>query len=96
MFHDDWGGYHDRSAYNGQRYTYALIGYHGVTAVQIDQQDEIMSHELAESATDPDTTTGWRDYTNGQEIADICSWQPTTVDGLVVQKYFIQSICECQ
>jgi hypothetical protein len=96
MFHDNWAGYHAWYTYNGQRYAYALIGYRGTADDQISAQDEVISHELGESATDPDTTTGWRDYTANQEIADICVWQPTTVDGLVVQKYFINTLCVCQ
>jgi predicted small lipoprotein YifL len=92
----DEAGYHGWATYNGQKYTYGVIGYRGTTATQINAQDEIISHELAESATDPDTTTGWRDYSLNQEIADICVWQPTIVDGLTVQKYFIQTLCICQ
>jgi hypothetical protein len=91
-------GYHYFSSYNGQRYTYGVIGYRGA---DWNGTDEVVSHELAESATDPDTSTGWRDYTLGHyndEIADICVWIPVSYGfyGYTVQKYWNQDLCVCQ
>jgi hypothetical protein len=58
------------------------------------QQTWVASHELAEAVTDPDTTTGWRDYTQtGGEIADIA--QDTLpvgqVDG-ILNGYDVQKV----
>lgn len=97
MVANDDAGYHANSSYNGQRYTYGIIGYRGA---DFNGTDEVISHELAEAATDPNGN-GYRDYTPGHnfdEVADICVWVPVSYGfyGYVVQKYFIQSVCQCQ
>jgi hypothetical protein len=54
-----------------------------------DQLTISASHELAETATDPDTVTGWLDdsqaQTNGGEIADLANGDYGTVLGYNVQ-----------
>ena len=92
MYAGGWGGYHGAATYGGQRYTFGIISYHSNWQFT----DEIISHELGEAATDPDTLTGWRDYPSGQEIADLCLYIPTTIDGYTVQKYWSEMACQCQ
>jgi hypothetical protein len=94
MYYGSDAGYHAHAIYGSQRYTWAIVRYY----VDFNSGDEIISHEMAEAATDPDTSNGWRDYTPGRgslEIADICVWQPTYINGYTVQKYWSQGACQC-
>src|SRR5262249_50622378 len=57
---------------------------HGFNAFQ--QQTEVSSHELAEAVTDPDTRTGWRDYSVREgEIGDLAVGYFGLLHGYVVQ-----------
>lgn len=40
----------------------------------IDGQTIVVGHEYAETVTDPVPQTGWYDWSNGMENADICAW----------------------
>jgi hypothetical protein len=88
-----------------------LAGYHGpldaegdaIAIVQrcsadIDSQTNIASHEIIESATDPDTSTGYREPSempvwqgsvwSGQEVADICATTRVHEGGFEYQRSF--------
>lgn len=91
----DFAGYH--SAYNGPggNVYYAVIPYpsDNIATVQLTdfQQETIaVSHEVAESVTDPDTRTGWF---NGRrdEIADLANGQFGTLNGYEVQGLWSQA-----
>jgi hypothetical protein len=91
----DFLGYHN--AFNdpalGPIY-YAVIAHpvgnadvRGFNAFQ--QQTEVSSHELAEATTDPDTRTGWRDYSIREgEIGDLAVNNFALLDGYVVQAVY--------
>lgn len=54
---------YDYGADNGQNAPGTLVG----------ASTSIVSHEYAETATDPHPLSGWADY-NGNEIGDLCEW----------------------
>ncbi|KAJ3288586.1 hypothetical protein HDU79_004752 [Rhizoclosmatium sp. JEL0117] len=78
--------YHDSFSYNGQNVAYGMIpncasttchnGYLGPTG--FDSLTCIAAHELFETVTDPDPTSGWNG--NG-EIGDICYGQCGIITG---------------
>jgi hypothetical protein len=90
--------YHDSFVDSaGKNVYYAVIAHQqgngtpitGLSAFQ--QATETSSHELAEAITDPNLTSGWRDYsvgntTSGMEIGDICNLKFSTLNGFTVQK----------
>src|SRR5271154_658891 len=49
MYYGNYAGYHAAAAYGGQRYTWGVIRYYP----HYSDGDQVISHELAESATDP-------------------------------------------
>ena len=94
--HAGWAGEHNSYPRSGQKIHYAWftnLGYLGsITA--------IISHELVESATDPDGSgflgvgrtchgPGWC------EIADICQSTWASVDGITVHKYWSNQAGAC-
>jgi hypothetical protein len=89
---NDFAGYHDLfSDSAGARVYYAVIPYPtgnitNVPLTPFQQETVILSHEISEGMTDPDTVTGWFDPRLG-EIGDIA-------DGLVGQLggYEVQAI----
>lgn len=83
-------GYHSTTSYGTLKYSYAFITY-GST----DYTDSIVSHELYEASSDPASQGYWDDATS-EEIADLCDWVETTVNGYVVQKVWSQDTCQCQ
>ena len=86
---DDFAGYHDVFTDTAvQPVYYAVIPYPsgGIAEINLsDFQQETMplSHEVAETVTDPDTETGWLDP-QGNEIADLANNQFGTLNGYVV------------
>jgi len=89
MVSNSWNGYHSHTAYGSNRYTFAIIQYNS----NYDSVDEVISHELAESSTDPDNYTGY--YAVSQEIGDLCEAYTEEIDGYRVQKVFSESACQC-
>jgi hypothetical protein len=93
---NDFAGYHDSFTDSaGAAVYYAVIPYPtgGVANVPLTdfQQDTvILSHEVSESITDPDTQTGWFDPQQG-EIGDIAAGQVGKLDGYMVQYVWSQS-----
>jgi hypothetical protein len=56
-----------------------------------------LSHELAELATNPESTRGWysdEDARKGDEIGDLCSGTPT-VDGWTVSQLWSNALGQC-
>jgi hypothetical protein len=86
-------GYHDvvPASFRTSRLFYAVVPYPGgVNGLQsgmtpLQQITFTSSHELAETGTDPDTTSGWLDdsqsSTGGGEIADLANGQDGTLFG---------------
>jgi hypothetical protein len=60
-----------------------------------------ITHELAETFTDPDYATGSPAYEDpafgagGKEIGDICNGQTNLIKGVTVQQIWSQSACRC-
>jgi hypothetical protein len=55
----------------------------------------VISHELSETISDPDLSTGWWDTGDGQEIGDICRFNYVTLDGFQIEKIWSQKQCAC-
>jgi hypothetical protein len=52
----------------------------GETASPQNSDEEVMTHEIVEAATDPQFGSGWT--VGNQEIADVCNWDSTLVSGV--------------
>jgi hypothetical protein len=93
---NNFAGYHSFFTDSaGAGVYYAVIPYPngGVSALQLTtfQQDTlILSHEIAEAVTDPDTQSGWFDPQQG-EIGDIAEGTSGVLGGYVVQGVWSQS-----
>jgi hypothetical protein len=91
----DFAGYHDTFTDSaGAPVYYAVVPYPtgGVANAQLtafQQATVILSHEVSEAITDPDTQTGWFDPRNG-EIGDIADGHIGVLDGYVVQGIWSQ------
>jgi hypothetical protein len=82
-------GYHSWDNFQSKRYVYAIIG-------ECDGMINTVSHELAESATDP--YNGWyidgskddpNHWVSDDELADLCEYFPSvTVDGYPVARLY--------
>jgi hypothetical protein len=92
----DFAGYHDTFTDSaGTPVFYAVVPYPtgGVANAQLtdfQQMTVVLSHEVSEAMTDPDTQTGWYDTSTGEEIADIAEGQIGTLDGYVIQGVWSQ------
>lgn len=63
--------------------------------------NEVIGHEIAEAATDPDLTSGWRDSTwPYNEIGDICAQKlqrvSSSLNSPVLQEVWSKSQCACR
>jgi hypothetical protein len=91
----DFAGYHDTFTDSvGDPVYYAVVPYPngGVSTEQLTafQQDTIiLSHEVSEAITDPDTQTGWFDPRLG-EIGDIAEGTSGLLNGYLVQGVWSQ------
>jgi hypothetical protein len=100
----NFGGYHyafagtDGSGYSANIH-YAVIPYPGGTVGNLadptflsplDNMTEVTSHEVAESATDPNPEQGWVDDQRG-EVGDSVAWQHVRLGGWVVQRLVDQN-----
>jgi hypothetical protein len=94
---NDFAGYHDTFTDSaGAPVYYAVVPYPtgGVANAQLtefQQMTVILSHEVSEAMTDPDTQTGWFDTRTGQEIGDIADGQIGNLDGYVIQGVWSQN-----
>jgi hypothetical protein len=92
----NFAGYHDVFTDTaGAAVYYAVIPYPsgGVANVPLttfQQETVVLSHEIAEAVTDPDTQTGWFDPVNG-EIGDIADGQVGLLNGFAVSAVWSQS-----
>jgi hypothetical protein len=92
----DFSGYHDTfTDSSGATVYYAVVPYPNgnVADVQLSafqQTTVVLSHEMAEAITDPDTLTGWYDSRLG-EIGDIANNQLGLLHGYVVQGVWSQA-----
>jgi hypothetical protein len=75
---------------SGLPIVYAVITYNTDTGYN----DPLISHEISESVTDPDLTTGWYD-SNGNEIGDLCRFQYSTLDGFPIEEIWSDKACAC-
>lgn len=80
--------YHYSFMSNGQVVIYGNLGYADAAQYcaysasqspngdpEADSAFSVATHEISEAMTDPDGSTGWRDYAiTGGEIGDLCSW----------------------
>jgi hypothetical protein len=93
---NDFAGYHSTfTSSAGAPIYYAVIPYPTgtVSSLQLTtvQQDTlILSHEVSEGMTDPDTRTGWFDPQQG-EIGDIAEGTSGTLNGYVIQGVWSQA-----
>jgi hypothetical protein len=92
-------------------YYFAVIPDAGTCGLGPDGMTRVMSHEIIENVTDPGydgnildgSSNGWHDTTQpsacGQEIADICNAEPTTVitpkGSVVFQKMWSNAMNAC-
>ena len=88
---DGFSGYHRSGTYGNQRYAYAIVLYLGP-----DETNVVISHELAEAATDPLLGTGYTGSNDEQEVGDLCTGVFDYIDGIAVQKMWSQDLCSCQ
>jgi hypothetical protein len=92
----DFAGYHDVFTDSaGDTVYYAVIPYpNGQVSQQpltVFQQDTlVLSHEVSEAVTDPDTQTGWFDAQQG-EIGDIAQGTSGVLHGYTVQGVWSQA-----
>lgn len=82
-----FGGHHNALTYQSDRFAYAVI--------ENGQGDGTISHEIYESCTNPDLSTGWYGAGGENEIADLCSasWQ---LDSYTLATVWSESKCSCQ
>jgi hypothetical protein len=94
----DFAGYHDTFTDSaGATIYYAVIPYPtgGVTNAALSTSQQftfVLSHEIAESVTDPDTQTGWFDASAGAqgEISDLAHGQYGLLNSYVVEGFWSQ------
>ena len=92
----DFAGYHDVFTDSaGATVYYAVVPYpNGSVSTQtlstFQQDTLILSHEVSEAITDPDTKTGWFDAQQG-EIGDIAQGTSGILHGYVVQGVWSQA-----
>ena len=76
---------------------YAVIEYNAAR----DAMNQVIGHEVAEAATDPDATSGWRDaiYPYG-EVGDLCASKlqrvTNSLTSPVLQQVWSQAQCSCR
>jgi hypothetical protein len=92
----DFAGYHDVFTDSaGVAVYYVVVPYPAGDVVSgqlnpFQQQTLILSHEVSEAITDPDTQTGWFDPVQG-EIGDVAVGRYGLLDGYVVQAVWSQA-----
>src|SRR5439155_13683076 len=92
----DFAGYHDAFTDRaGDTVYYAVIPYptgdvSNLRLTDFQQATLVLSHEVAEGITDPDTQTGWFDPRQG-EIGDIADGTSGLLHGYVVQGVWSQA-----
>ena len=64
----------------------------GPNGSQIDSENNILAHELAETITDPDVGQGWVRNSDGSEIGDICNFMEQNPIYLHADAYSIQTL----
>jgi hypothetical protein len=84
-----FAGHHNFTMSGSQFIAYAVVEYQA----NHDQVNPVVSHEISEAATDPDTTTGYFDGLN--EIGDICRLQFNNLAAHQVEKVWSQTACRC-
>lgn len=70
---------------------YAVIDY----SSNLNQMNTVSSHEIYESATDPDTYSGWWAGSGETEVGDYCVGHNYLLDGYTIQQVWLQNECEC-
>ncbi len=96
----NFAGYHDAFTNRaGAAVYYAVVPYptgtvSGLRLSEFQQTTIVLSHEVAEAVTDPDTRTGWFDDREG-EIGDIANGQTGLLHGYTVQALWSQTAGRC-
>jgi hypothetical protein len=82
---ENFGGHHSHVS----NFTYAIVENHT-------NLDFVISHEVYESATNPDTSNGWWGPGGETEVADLCegvdAW---SLDGYSITRVWSQAHCQC-
>jgi hypothetical protein len=95
---NDFAAYHDvLTDAAGATVYYAVVPYPtgniaptSATLTAFQQETIALSHEVAETATDPDTQSGWLDP-QGNEICDLANGQFGTLHGYLVAGFWSQA-----
>jgi hypothetical protein len=87
-------GHHQTFNYKGKNVWYGVVEYSTSTS----QTLSVITHEIYETATDPDLRSGYFDRAqNGEgEIGDFCNLMQEPFDGYPVQLVWSQSSCSCK
>jgi hypothetical protein len=75
---------------SGLPIVYVVITYSSSTGYN----DPLLSHEISESITDPDLSTGWYD-SHGDEIGDVCRFNYVKLDGYSIEEIYSEKACGC-
>lgn len=70
---------------------YAVIDY----SSDYNKMNWVTSHEIYESATNPDTVSGYWSGSGDTEVGDYCNGQTYTLDNYTIQQVWSQTQCEC-
>ncbi len=94
--HAGWAGEHNSYTRSGQKIRYAWF----TNAGDLDSITAIISHELVETATDPDGNgflgiSRTCDGPSWCEIADICQSTWASIDGITVHGYWSNQANAC-
>jgi hypothetical protein len=89
---DGFAGHHSQFLAPGstQPTRYAVITYNADAGYN----DPVISHEISETITDPDLSTGWYDNF-GEEIGDVCRFNYAPLDGYSIEEIFSIQTCSC-
>lgn len=96
MVKQNYNGYHTNTSYGHTNYAFAVIEYYpfNQTVQEYVGTNGVMSHELYEAFTDPDTSTGYTD--SGNEVGDLCGGQFVKINDIaIVQKVWSEGACKC-
>ena len=81
---NNFGGHHGYI----NNFTYALIENHN-------NLNFVISHEIYEAATNPDTSNGWWGPGGETEIGDLCEGHSWSLDGYSITKVWSEAQCRC-
>jgi hypothetical protein len=92
-YKNNFAGHHSEfvnPAGGGLPIVYAVITYNPDKGYN----DPLISHEISESITDPDLSSGWYD-SSGAEIGDLCRFNYATLDSYTIEEIWSDAACAC-